>query len=362
MREATIRLGIIGLNHGLELLRRVGRLEGVQVVAACAPSWRKYSNILDEAGVCGFGCPQDMMARGDLDGVILAPPTPILAQTAMACARAGIPLLVEKPMACTVGEGISLLEECLAYKAPILVGYHRRYSVPVLALKDQLRSGRLGRILGVQCVWAVRKPDAYFQQPWRIIPNGGGPLMINICHEIDLLRFLLGEIREVSACLSDAGRGNQVEDSGVVSLVFQDGAMASLFFSDATPSPCSYEATVHENPRIHPMEGNCYSFFGTRGSITFPGLEIFRYQDELSGNWLHELDAMKMSVGAEDPLLAELHHFIDVIRHGEAPRVGGPEGLMNLIVVEAIKLAWLEHRSVRLEEIIGTLNPAFVAT
>ena len=294
--------------------------------------------------------PQDMMARANLDGVILAPPTPVLAQTAKACARAGIPLLVEKPMACTLGEGISLLKECQRYKAPILVGYHQRYSIPVQALKDQLRSGRLGKILGVQCIWAVRKPYAYFQQPWRIVPNGGGPLMINICHEIDLLRFLLGEIREVNACLSNAGRGNQVEDSGIVSLVFQDGAMASIFFSDAAPSPCSYEATVHENPRIHPMQGNCYTFFGTRGTITFPGLDVFSYRNEHSGDWLHELDVMKVAAGTEDPLLAELHHFIDVIRHGEAPRVDGAEGLMNLIVVEAIKLAWQERRTVKLEE------------
>ncbi len=96
------------------------------------------------------------------------------------------------------------------------------------AVRDAIRSGELGRLVGVNVFWCMYKPSEYFVAgPWRA-KKGGGPILINTIHEIDNLRYVCGEISRVFAEVSNATRGFEVEDTAVVAVRYRNGAVGSI--------------------------------------------------------------------------------------------------------------------------------------
>ena len=193
-------------------------------------------------------------------------------------------------------------------------------------------------------LWALLKPAGYFDVEWRCWRPGGGPTLINLVHELDTLRFVCGEIRQVYAQASSEARKLEVEDSLAISLSFENGAVGSILGSDATPAPWSYEAAVHENPLYFPTDENCYFFFGTSGSLAFPRMELWRYADERESGWQYPLERSSRAVERADPLASQLEHFCRVIRGEERPLVDGRDGARSLSLVLAV-LESIERRA-----------------
>ena len=130
--------------------------------------------------------------------------------------------------------------------------------------------------------------------------------MINLIHDLDSLRFICGEIGEVYSRTSSAVRGLGVEDTLSITLSFENGALATVLASDTTPSPWSYEAATAENPYYFHTDKNCYHFFGTRGSLAFPQMELWRYTDQQQMGWQHPLLSSRLKVDRGDPLVSQL--------------------------------------------------------
>ena len=154
------------------------------------------------------------------------------AETGIECARRGIDILIEKPVTDTVEPAAALIAEVRKSGIKSLVGHHRRHHLQVKTLKALLGEGRIGDIVGVSAIWATHKPADYFQTaPWRT-EAGGGPILINLIHEIDFLRFTIGEIVAVEAIASKRQRGFAVEDTAAALI---DSTMARWArFSSAT--------------------------------------------------------------------------------------------------------------------------------
>jgi len=119
----------------------------------------------------------------------------------------------------------------------------------------------LSELVGITATWALLKPPEYFAGPfaWRR-ERGGGPILINLIHEIDNLRYICGEIAEVFAVTSNRVRNFSVEDTAAVAFRFENGAVGTAFVSDCVPSLSAYEATTGENPLVYQDYGNCYYF------------------------------------------------------------------------------------------------------
>ena len=94
------------------------------------------------------------------------------------------------------------------------------------------------------------KPDDYFDAAWRRTPGVGGTFLINLIHEIDLLRFVCGEIVAVSAMASSAVRGLAVEDTGALVFQLDNGALASLVISDTAAGPWCWDLAAGDGPRF----------------------------------------------------------------------------------------------------------------
>ena len=180
------------------------------------------------------------------------------------------------------------------------------------------------------------KPDHYFvRRAWRREP-GGGPILINMIHEVGNLRALVGEIVAVQAFASNATRNFEVEDTVAINLRFANGALGTFLLSDTAASPRSWEQTSQENkayPRIptrtlrHPRH---------RRLAGVPTMRLLTYPRDEDRSWFKPFKDGKDPLERADPLAHQILHFGKVIRGEEKPLVTGRDGLMNLRVVDAI--------------------------
>ncbi|KAG7111174.1 hypothetical protein HYQ44_009369 [Verticillium longisporum] len=113
----------------------------------------------------------------------------------------------------------------------------------MVAAKTVVSSGTLGTIVAVNGLWALRKPDEYFQHPaaWRQT-EAGGVVLINMVHKVDLLRFLFGPITSVHAEKTLSQRGFEADEGAALTLRFRSGVVGSFVLADTVASPWNFES------------------------------------------------------------------------------------------------------------------------
>lgn len=290
----------------------------------------------DQCGVPWYPDLSALLATDRPDGVVLATPNQAHEAQGLDCVAAGLPMLVEKPVATTVASAQRLVDAADEAGVAILVGHHRRHNPLIRKAKALIDDGAIGRIVAVQGLCWLYKPDDYFDAQWRR-KAGAGPVFINLIHDIDLLRYLCGEIVSVLARDSRAVRGNEVEDTAAVVLTFENGALGTVLVSDTIVGPWSWEMTAKENPAYPQTDEACYLIGGTHGSLELPNLRLW-HQGEERG-WWQPITGDPMGVTAADPIVEQMRHFCRVVRGIEEPLVSGREAVRSLSVIEAIKAA-----------------------
>ncbi|WP_038367016.1 Gfo/Idh/MocA family oxidoreductase [Bosea sp. UNC402CLCol] len=298
-----------------------------------------------ELDVPVFADIESMIAAIRPEAVIVATPTPLHESICVAAAEAGLHLLVEKPISADVPSARRIIDVAEANGVSLLVGHHRRHNPIVAAAREIIGGGELGRLLAVNMLWAVRKPDAYFTVPWRTQP-GAGPVLTNLIHDIDLLRHLCGEISAVTAHVGNMGRGLAIEDTTAVLIRFETGALATVTASDAAPSPWSWDANSGENPAIRMSRANSTRFLGTQAALEFPDLRIWRHATGEEPSWNATSISEERLVTPADAYHSQLTHFCAVIRDGAAPVCSGEDGLRTLAAASAILLSASENRTI----------------
>jgi predicted dehydrogenase len=258
-----------------------------------------------------------------------------------------VPALIEKPLATSVAEGRQLL--AADGKAKLLVGHHRAHSPIMAKAKEVIDSGVLGRLVTVMGSATFMKPDHYFEEaPWRRQP-GGGPILINMIHEVHNLRILCGEIVAVQAIASHAVRNFPVEDTVAINLQFASGVLGTFMLSDTAACARSWEQTSQEN-KSYPSyaDEDCYVIAGTNGSLSVPTMRVKKYPRPEDRSWWKPFERSVVPMQREDPLRLQLEHFGAVIRGEARPLVTVRDGLANLRITEAIAEAAKSGTVVRL--------------
>jgi len=331
VRLAVLGAGLIGRRHA-EHIRAVADAELCAIVDP-APAGVEFAA---RTGVRHFPDLSALLAADRPDGIVVATPNTMHVANGLEAVAAGVPVLVEKPIADDVESGARLVAAAEAANVPLLVGHHRRHNPVIRAAKATVESGKLGRIVAVHGFFWLMKPDEYFDVAWRRAA-GAGPMLINFIHDVDLLRHLCGEVEQVHALSSNAIRGNEVEETCVVLLRFANGALGTVSVSDTVVGPWSWEQTAGENPAYPQTDQACYHIGGTHGSLSIPRLET--WSNDGKRGWWEPLRADRAFVPPEDPLRLQIGHFCRVIRDGEAPLVSGREGLETLKVVATVREA-----------------------
>ena len=341
VRIAVIGAGLIGGKH----IDYTMACPDAELVAVADPD--PSARALAEAnGATYWADVGEMLAAGGIDGAIVGVPTAMHEPVGLQCVEAGVHAIIEKPICHTLEAAERLNVAAEAKGVHILTGHHRRYNPWVAEARRIIADGEIGRLVGLQAVYACAKPSDYFDLEWRRAP-GGGPVLTNMIHEVDLMRAVVGEISEVTAQTSSHIRGFQTEDTAAITFRFANGALGSVFISDTAPSPWTWEQSSGEShPRFHEMEENAYRFYGTEAALEFPRLKIWRHIG--APDWTNEITSSSVRPAREDVYTLQIAHFARVIRGLEAPIISGREGQKTLAATLAVFEAAETGRTVRL--------------
>ena len=333
---STVRLGVVGA--GL-----VGQRH-IEVIAACptlelagiVEPGEAGAPIAEQAGCRLYRSLESLLDDGHCDGVIIATPNPLHVEQALMCVDANTPILVEKPIAVSSSEAEALVSKADKAGVPILVGHHRRHNPLIRRAKEIITQGGIGDVRAVQGTCWFYKPDHYFEAaPWRK-ERGAGPISVNLVHDVDLFRHLVGEVVSVHAQASASVRGFANEDVAAAVLQFDNGAVGTISVSDSIAAPWSWEHTSREYPIYPSTPENCYLIGGSDGSLSVPDLRLWRHENGPQ-DWWKPISAISQICERSDPLVNQLLHFAQVIHGHEPPLVSGSEGLKTLRVIEAIQ-------------------------
>jgi predicted dehydrogenase len=303
-----------------------------------------------QAGVPLFKSIEELLANDRPDGLVLATPNHLHVPQALQCIDAGMPILLEKPIATSVAEGEQLVRVVEATGAKVLIGHHRAHSPIMAKAREVLDSGKLGKLVAVMGSATFYKPDQYYADaPWRR-ELGAGPILLNMIHEVHNLRMLCGDILAVQAFASHATRGFPVEDTVAINLRFASGVLGTFLLSDTAACARSWEQTSQENKAYPSYEDeDCYVITGTNGSLSVPTRRLKTYPRPEDRSWWKEFEVGVAGMVRDDPLKHQMEHFGQIVRGEASPRVSAQDGLLNLRVTEAIVEAARTGRTVNLD-------------
>ena len=342
LRIAVIGAGLVGRRH----IGYVRDEPGAMLAGVVEPD-RDTASMAVEAGASVHPTIEALAAAEQVDAAIVATPNAAHRDSTIDCLRRGWAVLVEKPIADTPAAAREMTAVAEAAGVPLLVGHHRRHHDCIDVARRLIAEGGLGKLAAVSVQWATRKPEAYFAQPWRQAASGG-PAMINLIHDIDLLRHLCGEIVSVTAETGSAMRGNANEDSVAVLLRFASGALGTIVLTDAALSPWTWEGGSGENPGIATSGQSSYRLMGTAASLELPSMRLWR-ADSATADWSTALQCETLSHRLTDPLPSQLRHFMAVARGEALPLVSGADGLATLAATLAALESAKTHQPVRLD-------------
>lgn len=332
-----VRMAVLGLNQGSKIARDAVASDEIELVAVAGfgDQAESVAKELDQKLYEDYAL---LLKQEDLDAVAIALPNKLHLPAVEKSLAAGIKnILLEKPIASTVEDAEKIIQLCKEAGAVLLVGHHRRSSSKYQLLKSVIESGKLGDIVGIQSSYATAKPHSYYDVEWHT-KKGGGPLLINAIHDFDDLNYVADRKPvKVYAAANNTIRGNEIEDSVSAVVEYEGGVTASYWISDGTPSPWNYDLAAEENTFFTMCPGeNSLRVFGTRGSFGFPNMDLYCYSPDDYG-WTSPMIHEHLECVKNDPMTAELEHFIDLCKGRETkPRCTGEDGLATLKVINAI--------------------------
>jgi UDP-N-acetyl-2-amino-2-deoxyglucuronate dehydrogenase len=266
----------------------------------------------------------------NLDLVVICSPNYLHAAHSIMALNHGFHVLCEKPLSISTKDAKNMIQAANENKKSLFVVKQNRYNPPVMALKHLITSGKLGKINSFQinCFW--NRPDAYYKDSWRGNREmDGGILYTQFSHFIDLLMWMLGDVKSTHALTANYLHPQiEIEDAGVICFEMQSGAMGTMHF--------------HVNAYRQNMEGS-FTIFAENGTIKVGGkyLNTIEYQT-LEGETIHTeaSTATANDYGFYQGSMSN-HHLVyaDVVKTlcGEDRGVAdGHEGLKSVEIIEQI--------------------------
>jgi len=330
IKIAVVGTGLMGLQH-IKAIQKSNKTEIHSIVEI-----NDNAKILSKRlKIPFYRSTKELLAKKNPDAVIIAKPNKLHEKHTISFLKLKIPVLLEKPISDNIKSARRIVDSSKRNKTPLLIGYHRRHNSIISRVKEIINSGKLGKIISANVLCWMYKHKTYYKEKWRV-KKGAGPLGINLVHDIDMICYLLGDIKYVQAFTSNNIRKFKVEDTAIVSLEFNSGALCTLNISDTIVAPWSYELTSGENPVYPTTNQSAYYIGGNKGSIQFPNLKNWYYKKERS--WWKKIFINQDKIKKDnDTLVNQLNHFSEVVRKKIKPKVNGNDGLVSLKIFAAIK-------------------------
>lgn len=325
---AVIGAGSIGQKH----IKAIKSTKDANLVAIV-----DTNNNIDN-NVKHFSSINEMFENIKVDGAVVATPNNLHLEHGLKLLNRKCHVLIEKPITTRSTHTKKLINLSKKYKVKILVGHHRRHNEISKKAFELINIKKiLGIVRSVHIHCQMFKPDNYFNyDSWRK-KEGAGPILVNLIHDIDLMNYLFGNVKSVFAYNRPSLRGFVNEDLSGAIMKFENGIICTILLSDSVVSPWSWEFTSQENS-IYPFtKESCYFIGGNKASLSLPNLKIWTHKKE--PNWHNSMISKKLIVKKTDPLVAQMQHFIKIIKTDIDPLVDAETANKSLKVIEAIKLS-----------------------
>jgi len=320
--------------------RAIGEIEGARVVAAFSRSAANGAKIADLAAVNGPCTIYDdlpaMLARPDLDVVCVCTPSGAHLDPAVLAARAGKHVVVEKPLEITLGRCDSIIRACDESGVRLCTIFPSRFGEANRRLKAAIEAGRFGRLtLGDTDVKWWRTQEYYDSGGWRGTRDldGGGALMNQAIHNVDLLAWLMGEVASVQAITATLVHERiEVEDTAVAAIRFRSGALGVIEAATSAFPGLSKRTEIHGERGSARVEQDDITLW----SFAEASAEDAAIQARIAAS-------TGSSAGASDPRgishaghRDQLADFLRAIDTGGPPMVDGREGRKSVEIIRAI--------------------------
>jgi predicted dehydrogenase len=352
LRTALIGCGKVGQIHAAALRS----LPESEFVAACDPQRERAEAFAALHGTRAFADVATMLAETKAQAVVIGTPHPLHAAAAIAAMEAGVHVLVEKPMAASLTDCDAMLETASRTGMTLGIVSQRRFYEPVQRLKEAIALGKIGKpVLGIFQMFSWRDRAYYQSDAWRgkWATEGGGVLVNQSPHQLDLLQWLMGDIEEVCGYWSNFNHPEiEVEDSAVASLRFRGGGLGSIVTS------LSQKPGLFTRVHIHGSNGASVGVETDRGATFVAGMTEIA-EPPLNDLWTisGEEDALTR-FQAEDRARfrqieattyyhgLQIQDFLRAIIDGRPPLVTGADGRKVVALFTAIYRSQRDHRPI----------------
>lgn len=259
LKFALLGCGRIFKRHA-ELLHN-NQIPGAKLVAVCDIQPSRAQKAGETFGVPWFTDLHEMMKKADIDVVSVLTPSGLHAEHTLALAPYKKHIVVEKPMALTLADADAMIEAARKHHIHLFVVKQNRFNIPVVRLRQELESGRFGKmVLGTVRVRWCRDQSYYNQDAWRgTWEQDGGVFTNQASHHVDLLQWMMGDVESVFAKSSTFLVKTETEDTGIAVLKFKSGALGII------------EATTAARPVD--LEGSL-SLLGEGGTVEIGGFAV----------------------------------------------------------------------------------------
>ncbi len=343
---AIVGCGMIARFHA----RALTEVPGAKLVALVSRHAENASKLIDEEKLTCDACTDlgQVLSRKDIHAVIVATPSGAHMGPAVAAAEAGKHVVVEKPLEITLERCDRILSACARHKVQLCTIFPSRFADANIALKKAVDGGRFGRLtLGeTTCKWW--RPQSYYDEGgWKGTRSldGGGALMNQAIHNVDLLLWMMGPVTHISGFTAMLAHERiEVEDTAVACLRFANGALGVI---QATTS-------------IYPGLPKTIAIHGDRGTVVIEQEDVLRwdFNPQTEGDLATRArfsQKVGASGGASNPAaISHVHHarqltdFVEALQTGRPPLVDGGEGRKAVEVILAIYRSSETGRAVEL--------------
>ena len=337
IRIAIIGCGRIAANHFASIAQYPDDFE---LVGVCDNNRKALDAAESAHNVPGFTSLDKMLEQVDLDAVSICTPSGQHSEQAIKIAAAGKHVISEKPMATRWKDGVDMVKACDRAGVRMFVVKQNRRNTTLQLLKRAMEEGRFGRIYMVTLnVFWTRPQEYYDSAKWRgTWELDGGAFMNQASHYVDLIDWLIGPVEKIHAMTGTLARDIEVEDTGVLSIKWRNGAMGSMNVTMLT-YPQNYEGSI--------------TILGENGTVRVGGVAVNEIQ-----HWnfkdAKDYDADVEQASYETTSVYGFGHplyyknVIDVFRGDAEQETDGREGLRSLEVLIAAYLSARDGKTVSL--------------
>jgi predicted dehydrogenase len=353
VRTALIGCGKVGQIHA-SALREVPEAE---LVAVCDASTDRAEAFARQLGTRAYTEVATMLQDEGVEAVIIGTPHPAHAEPAIIAAESGVHVLVEKPMAATLKDCDAML--AAARKSGITLGVisQRRLYEPVARMKAAINAGKLGApVLGAFTMYSWRDPAYYQSDSWRgrWDTEGGGVLVNQSPHHLDMLQWLMGEVDEIKGYWANLNHPTiEVDDTAVAIVRFKSGGLGSIVTS------VSQKPGLFSKIHIHGSNGASVGVETDRGPTFIAGVSEIA-EPPLNDVWtipgeeslLAEFQAADRARFAKINATTHYHalqfrDFLQAIRERRPPLVSGDDGRVVVAMFTAIYRSQRERQPIK---------------